>query len=287
MSSNCLICSSSEIVEKYQDELGSNRPSLDYDFSPYTRRTFRIVECQECTHQFVDPMPNLEESYEDVVDYRYLSSRRQRIRTSRGLVKRIVNEGGSGNLLDIGCNAGFFLDVAQHHFDTQGLELSSWASDVARASHLVHKTKLCELKGSEKFDVITLLGVIEHFQNPYAELREVNRLTTRGGLIVVFTGTRDSFLPRILGKRWWWYQGMHLQYFTHNSLELLLNRCGFEVVKRFTHTSWFSLESLHRSACRYPIARWALFPLLIPYIRSLMIPIRLSGERVFIAQKRI
>lgn len=280
-----MICESDKIAERYPDELGASEPSLDYDFSPHTRRTFRIVECNDCSHQFVDPMPNLENSYHDVVDPKYLASRPQRIRTSRQLIKRLSSLGASGKLLDIGCNAGFFLDEACKTFEVEGLELSSWASEIAARRHIVHNVPLQHLHGERCFDVVSLLGVIEHLPDPVRELVEIERLIKRNGLIVIFTGTRDSILPRLLGKKWWWYQGMHLQYFTNRSLELLLARFNFEVVASLTHTTWFSLESLHQSARRYRLARWALCPLLAPWLRSLIIPIRLSGERLIIARK--
>lgn len=230
-------------------------------------------------------MPNLENSYHDVVDLKYLASRSQRIRTSRQLVERLSSLGASGKLLDIGCNAGFFLDEASKIFEVEGLELSSWASNIAARSHVVHNVPLQQLRGERTFDVISLLGVIEHLQDPVQELAEIERLIKQNGLVVIFTGTRDSILPRLLGKKWWWYQGMHLQYFTTKSLELLLARFNFKVIASFTHTTWFSLESLHQSARRYRLARWALFPLLAPWLRSLIIPIRISGERLIIARK--
>ena len=68
----CGACHSTTFHEKFPDELGVNSPSLDYAFSPHTRKTFRIVECDNCGHQFCDPMPNLESGYEDTVDFTYL-----------------------------------------------------------------------------------------------------------------------------------------------------------------------------------------------------------------------
>ena len=230
-------------------------------------------------------MPNLENHYHDVVDPKYLASRPQRIRTSRQLVERLSNLGASGRLLDVGCNAGYFLDEASKTFEVEGLELSKWATEIAARQHIVHNFPLQQLHGERCFDVVSLLGVIEHLQNPVQELAEIERLIKQNGLIVIFTGTRDSLLPRLLGKKWWWYQGMHLQFFTNKSLRLLLAQFNFKVVASYTHTTWFSLESLHQSARRYPLARWVLSPLLTPWLRSLIIPVRLSGERLVIARK--
>lgn len=287
MTSPCVICGSAETFERYPDELAGRMPTLNYAFSPSTRLTFGIAECRHCSHQFVDPMPQLSSSYGDVVDETYLNSRRQRIRTAATLLRRMKPHLNVGDrLLDVGCNAGFFLDEASKLFKVEGIELSSWAFREAAKLHEVHNYPLSMMKGLSCYDVVTLIGVIEHFEDPASELRHIARLLDPDGTLVIFTGTRDSWLPRLLGKKWWWYQGMHLQYFTRESLARALTSNGFEVTQRFTHTSWFSLASLYQSALRYPIGRILASPLRLPFVRKVMIPLRISGETVVIATRR-
>lgn len=284
---HCVICGDPGPVERYPDELGSSRPTLDYSFSRETRKTFRIVECGNCTHQFVDPMPELESSYSNVVDSVYLDSGRQRVATARYLIKRLMKFGATSNgyLLDVGCNTGFFLDEAAKYFRCEGIELSGWAADIARERHKVHSLKLAEFQPAQKFDVVTLLGVIEHFEDPLSELERIAQLLSPNGLLVIFTGTRDSLLPRLLKKSWWWYQGMHLQYFTKTSLEKSVKLAGFDPLMWHIHTAYFSLRSLRQSALRYPMARLLTIPLLAPGIRNLLVPIKVSGESVLIARR--
>ena len=287
MTSPCVICGSAETFERYPDELAGRMPTLNYAFSPSTRLTFGIAECRHCSHQFVDPMPQLSSSYGDVVDETYLNSRRQRIRTAATLLRRMKPHLNVGDrLLDVGCNAGFFLDEASKLFKVEGIELSSWAFREAAKLHEVHNYPLSMMKGLSCYDVVTLIGVIEHFEDPASELRHIARLLDPDGTLVIFTGTRDSWLPRLLGKKWWWYQGMHLQYFTRESLARALTSNGFQVKQRFTHTSWFSLASLYQSALRYPIGRILASPLRLPFVRKVMIPLRISGETVVIATRR-
>lgn len=282
----CVICGNFQIRERYPDELAGSTPTLDYSFTRATRKTFRIVECANCTHQFVDPMPNLESSYGDVVDRVYLESGKQRIATARALVERLIKfDIRSGRLLDIGCNTGFFLDEAAKYFDCEGIELSGWAANIARQRHKVHSLKLADFHTTTPFDVVTLLGVIEHFEDPLTELKKIAQLTSQNGHLVIFTGTRDSLVPRLLKKSWWWYQGMHLQYFTKQSLVESIKLAGFEPVKWYTHSAYFSMRSLRQSALRYPMARIITSPLLVPGLRNLLIPVKVSGESVLIARK--
>jgi len=230
-------------------------------------------------------MPNLESSYGEVVDETYLSSKMQRMKTAKHLLDKIrLRHSTAQTLLDVGCNTGFFLDEASKYFLCEGLELSNWASEIARRQHTVHSVPLINFKPSRQFDIVVLLGVIEHFEDPVSELKRIANITSPDGLLVVFTGTRDSWLPKLLKKKWWWYQGMHLQYFTKSSLIAAVKRAGFEEPALVTHTSYFSLESLFQSAQRYPLAKILAAPLKLPGIRRLIVPVKISGESLIIAR---
>jgi cyclopropane fatty-acyl-phospholipid synthase-like methyltransferase len=102
-------------------------------------------------------MPDLESEYEGTVDLAYLSTKEQRIKTARSsikIVKKYLDHGSS--LLDVGCNTGYFLDVASEKFDVQGIELSNWSADLAAINHLVHRVPLSALQVKSKYDGITL-----------------------------------------------------------------------------------------------------------------------------------
>ena len=201
-------------------------------------------------------MVNLLDDYISTEDSVYLSSREQRIHTARksvSIIRKYVS--AKSRLLDVGCAAGFFLDVAADQFEVEGLELSVWAADRASKNHTVHREPLSQLDFAERFDVITMFGVIEHFSNPALEIAAAHRAVKPSGYLVIYTGDVNSIVARILRKKWWWYQGMHLQYFSRNSLDLLLKRHGFEIVEHRLHPVYFSLNSLAQSLARYPITR--------------------------------
>lgn len=284
--SKCGACHSTTFHEKFPDELGVNSPSLDYAFSPHTRKTFRIVECDNCGHQFCDPMPNLESGYEDTVDFTYLSTKEQRTKTAKSSLK-ILNaylDRGS-QLLDVGCNAGFFLDVASKRFDVEGIELSNWSADLVSKNHQVHRQPLSSLRFTEKYDAITLFGVIEHFSDPSLEIAAAFQALRPGGYIFIYTGDKNAILPRLLKKKWWWYQGMHLQYFSKSSLRQLIERTGFVYIHSSRFPLFFSLNSLSTSMNRYPLLRPISKILASRLLKSIYIRISVSGEMMLIAKK--
>lgn len=231
----CVVCKSSNTSEWYKGNADPKKLSFTYEFSPQAKKTFRVVRCNNCTHVFCDPLPkNIYKYYEDVIDEVYLTQEIDRKLTAEVLVKKIIKYKKMGKILDIGCATGDFLEIAKKYkFDTYGLELSKWSSEIAnkkgiktfRESIEVHATRF-----PKKYDIITLWGVIEHFQNPLDEMVYINRLLKPGGIVVVWTGDVDSITSRLMGRNWWYWLGQHIQYFTRKSLKLLGENSGFRQV---------------------------------------------------------
>lgn len=284
---SCNQCGGSRFKALYADELGDEHPTVDYDFRPDTRKTFAIVRCSDCGLVFTNPMPDLRGAYADVVDPVYLASERQRRETARFVLRSIRRHVPDGmRLLDVGCNTGLFLDEAAKFYEVEGVELSRWAARRASLRHKVHTSPISELDLSGQFDVVTLFGVIEHLDDPMRELRAIAGVLKPGGLFVVYTGDVDAWLPRILGKRWWWYQGMHLYYFSSRTLGMLLERAGFEVLSHANHMVYFQLFSLANSLSRYTIGRLFAPILKSQLLKDKMVGLRLSGELLVFARKR-
>lgn len=281
----CCVCDSQSFNILFPDELGDELPPVDYNFNQNTRKTFQIVQCNHCNLIFTHPMPQLSNAYVENIDDVYLKSSPQRLASAKNSVQQILKYKSSGRLLDVGCAAGFFLDAAKEHFNVEGIELSSWAANIASRKHKVHQKPLSQLAFSEQFDVVTLWGVIEHFEEPRIEMEAVYKALKPGGIAVIYTGDVDAWLPKILGKKWWWYQGMHLMYFSRKTLTRLLERIGFEVIHHHNQTVYFQLFSLANSVNRYWFGKLISPFFRLPLIRNLMIPLTLSGEMVLFARK--
>ena len=281
----CNVCGSTSFKVMFADELGDTAPPVDYNFSQETRKTFQIVRCLECGLIFTNPMPHLSDLYSDVIDEIYLASEMQRRITAQHAVETIMKLRPKGRLLDVGCATGVFLDAASEHFQAEGLELSNWAASLAAKRHQIHRKPLSELSFKEEFDIITIWGVIEHFENPRREVQAIYDALRPGGLVVIYTGDVGAWLPRLLGKKWWWYQGMHLFYFSRRTLSRLLDNIGFKVVRAGNHRLYFQLFSLANSLNRYAVRKWLTPALNNRLLRNIMIPLALSGEMVLYAEK--
>jgi SAM-dependent methyltransferase len=283
----CNLCGSERFETLFPDELGAELPLVDYDFRPETRKTFEIVRCTGCGLVFTNPMPDLRTAYQDVVDPIYLASQEQRRQTARHALQGILKHvPAGGRLLDVGCNTGLFLDEAASSFRVEGVELSQWAAAEAAKRHTVHTVPISELDLPASFDVVTLFGVIEHFDDPLRELQAMARVLKPGGLFVVYTGDVDAWLPRLLGKRWWWYQGMHLYYFSLKTLTRMLDKAGFDVVANTNHVVYFQLFSLAKSLNRYAVGRLVSPALNWPFLKHRMVGLQLSGEMLVYSRRR-
>jgi SAM-dependent methyltransferase len=130
-----------------------------------------------------------------------------------------------------------------------------------------------------------LFGVIEHLEDPGREIATIAQALKPGGLLVVYTGDRDAWLPRLLGKRWWWYQGMHLHYFSRHTLERLLCESGFAVVRQGTYVVYFQLFSLAKSISRYKTGRLVVPLFRLPGLRNRMVGLKLPGEMILFARR--
>ena len=216
-------------------------------------RHHAIVQCQRCGLVYASPRDgedSIRQSYEAVVDELYIEERRGRVltfernfRPLQALAQGIPHP----RLLDVGCYAGIFLEIAaQHGWDAWGVEPSVWAADEARRRGLrVFTGTLATAPFPRRaFDVVTLWDVIEHFTDPKAEMQRINRLLVPGGLVCIHTIDIGSLLPRLLGPRWPWLMEMHLYYFSRRTLARLLEVTGFQVVQQLPQGRYLLLDYL-------------------------------------------
>lgn len=197
----------------------------------------QIVQCRHCGHVYANPRwvgDELLQAYAAVVDETYHQERAGRRKTFAKHLQALENVVGAANgrrLLDVGAYTGVFVEVAKDAgWKAEGIEPSAWAAKVARENgQLVHQGTLDtpELQG-RSFDVITMWDVIEHLDDPSAEVGKILKLLEPGGIFAVHTMDIDSPIARVMGPRWPWLMDMHVHYFSRRTMALLLEQNGFE-----------------------------------------------------------
>lgn len=137
-----------------------------------------------------------------------------------------------GRLLEVGSSLGFFLNAAKPWFEGVGLEPSGWAARMARERfqvRVMEDSVRQGLFGTDSFDVIAAIDVLEHLPDPQAVLTTLASFLRPGGILYVVTPDISSFSARFLGRWWWGFRPAHLTYFSPDSLGRMMRQAGLQV----------------------------------------------------------
>lgn len=160
-----------------------------------------------------------------------------------------------GKLLEIGCGTGEFLRKAQAFYECSGIEIdpktSAFARDELGLDIVTGDIMRHQLPYSREFDVIALFQVIEHIPNPKALLEKIEPLIRFGGYLLIECPNRRSLSLRLLGRWHVLLEGNeHITFFSRNSLRLLLESSGYNVVDCETFKSDMNLFDWLGHKCR-------------------------------------
>jgi SAM-dependent methyltransferase len=161
-------------------------------------------------------------------------------------LKRIRKFKKSGKLLDIGCAMGFFMEIAEEAgFESYGFDPSDFALEHA-PQYLVSRTKTGTINSvtypKDSFDVITMLDVFEHLEDPLKDLAKVKSWLKPEGILLIATGYTDSLAAKILHRHWTFYNPpQHLICFNKKGIDTILSRSGFIKADQYTIGKWLSL----------------------------------------------
>ena len=204
-----------------------------------------VLRCRSCHLGFVDQPPDSraqEEAYS--ADY-YVGSRgyadyeQEKIALQSNFKRRIQDlqrYSTGGDLFEIGCAYGFFLELAGQHWSVSGIDVSAAAADYARNRlHLkVSQSGVEDYPMSPaSYDVIAMWDAVEHLRDPFMAVEKMAKALRPGGILTLTTGDLDAPLPRIQRTRWRLFHPLHLYYFSLASMTQLLRKCGLKVL----HTS--------------------------------------------------
>lgn len=154
-----------------------------------------------------------------------------------------------GKLLDMGCGYGFFLDeAAKRGWQVYGTDISEEACSYASGTlglKVFNGDLLDRGFESSFFDVVTLLGSIEHFADPYKILREASRILKNDGIMVITTLNIAGFTR--LFKLFRYKPPEHLFYFSKDNMRFLLRKTGLRPLRVGGYYKYYALNDL---ACR-------------------------------------
>lgn len=87
----------------------------------------------------------------------------------------------------------------------------------------------------QKYDVVTLLNVLEHLRNPAEVLVNIKeKLLKKDGVLLIDVPNDFNDFQTVANKeynlnQWWFFPPRHINYFSSTTLKSLLSQCGYEV----------------------------------------------------------
>jgi SAM-dependent methyltransferase len=216
----CPLCESNRLKDMYLDVDG-----------------YTITRCLTCRLVFVREQVTVEEMIDyykknDTDDFVYADPKNVENLSYyfRRLRDLLVKNGSSGRVLDIGCSAGYFLDVMDG-WERHGIEIPGRWADMAREKYgeRIHVGTLEDSRYPDAFfDVITLQDSFDHLVYPFASLDLCRRILKPGGRIVIKVHNIECLYARLTGRHFYAIlPPSHLSYFSRDTLKLALEKHGF------------------------------------------------------------
>jgi SAM-dependent methyltransferase len=106
----------------------------------------------------------------------------------RGIVEKLGKPAGELRILDVGCGTGANLEMLSQFGGAEGVDVSDDALEFCRRKGLTVQKGLAETLPypDDTFDVTTALDVVEHLDDDVAGLKEMYRVTKKGGRSLIF-----------------------------------------------------------------------------------------------------
>lgn len=156
-----------------------------------------------------------------------------------------------GRAIDIGCGLGWLLSALGPEWERYGIELSGYAAKRARQYGDIFNGPLLDYpEGAPQFDLMVMHHVIEHMEDPVANIVKVRELLKPGGTLILGTPDFDSGCARRFGANYrLLHDPTHVSLFSCDSMHRFLRDHGFTITKvdyPYFETRHFTPANLQR-----------------------------------------
>lgn len=210
----------------------------------HKRGLFEYRRCADCRFVYLSPRPTQERLVTCYQEYLpedpagvHAWERMMEVVFRRAASAADRHLGRPGDLLDIGCAHGFFLDrMRSRGWRVRGLEIARGAIAAARGKGLEVTEGTLEARpfSAASFDVVSAFYVVEHVYDPVGFLSEIRRLLRPGGLAII-RWPHTVPLVRLLstlGEDFGLYDPpWHLSQFEPHSIREAMRRAGFSGIR--------------------------------------------------------
>lgn len=218
-----------------------------------TRMGLDIWRCNSCSHRYQHPRITFEKACELYADDKTASDIYtqpmqkdiDRIKYQYGIdLIDQLNPPARKRMMDIGCGAGVFLEVAlENGWDTcVGIDANSRYSDIYQEAKGIQYIQSSferfdrECLG-KNYDCISLWNVLEHLFDLQSIVIEIKRMLKPGGLLLIMVPNVESMATRLIRDKSATFNWKHVCHFSPASLKILMSRHRLECVHMETAIS--------------------------------------------------
>ena len=222
-------------------------------------KKIKVIECKKCSLVSLDSTNHISSRHyqeggmhddNNKFDDWFKDSEKDDLRRFNFFKEKIKSK----SILDFGCGAGGFLIKAKTIANTvEGVELEESLKKHFKENDLIVWPSLEELiiKKEIKFDLITAFHVFEHLAEPITILKNLSKLLTREGEIIIEVPSSDDALLTLYQNEEFsnfTYWSQHLYLFNNKTMEDLIKKSRLKLnwikqIQRYplsNHLYWLS-----------------------------------------------
>jgi len=286
LNNKCWVCDSEDLVLIKKSDIDSSIDSTNFAItnSDYGK-TGELSQCKDCGFIQCTGENDVISYYEDLVDTEYENTREERKLQEKRILQLIKKMKPAGTLLDIGAGSGITVELAiEMAYKAEGIEPSRWLQEQAAKRGLpVHQGTFPMNGIRARYDVITLVDVIEHVNKPKVLLKEIYQYLEDDGIFVMITPDVSSFMAKLFKWKWWHFRVAHIGYFNKRTLARITESAGFKCIKRKRAVWYFSVGYLLKRSYSY-LPRFLHIPL-PAFMKKLVIPVNLRDSWLAVYKK--
>lgn len=277
MQMKCEVCRSNKIVDVFNSVNAHGRHLIS------DREKFTVSRCETCAVVFLKNIKVDEEYYKKYYELGYYDQAgvksgsllerflaflsKLSIQRKEKLIRYYLDDKKNKiSILDVGCGSGdFLLNLNPLEFNRYGTEINKEGFEISKKRGLrVFYGNLNEIDfGKIKFDCVSLWQVLEHVGKPIELLRNVHRILSSNGILILQVPNTDG-LGYKLGKRDWFHldSPRHLILYNPRSASVLCAATGFKVIHTVNEFYDYPLDLFWSIRCTpYRFFIYPLYPL--------------------------
>jgi SAM-dependent methyltransferase len=216
----------------------------DNQFIYSADQNLKFIKCNDCGLIWRAPESlNLQKEYDKnyFTSKNYAKNKKHKIKKSEWLIGIAQNHHPKiESLFEVGSSIGNTLQAAKNlNINHLGTDISDFAVNYCKENGLNAEKLTIEqvIKNGNRFDLIFMQHVLEHFQNPFKTLSLCHQLLNKNGLILLLVPNSEYKWSHKKREKHRFYsrQGVgteHFVYFNYNSISKVLEKTHFEVIQK-------------------------------------------------------